>query len=55
MRQAHSAVVTRILEQEFRDLPLRPTPEPARPTPAPSRRTSDRIRDALLRWLEQEM
>ncbi len=55
MREPHGAVVTRILEQEFRDLPLRPAPEPARPARPPPRRPSDRIREALRRWLEEEL
>jgi hypothetical protein len=38
----------------WRDLQLDPTPQPA-PAPPPEPRAADRIKDALLRWLEEEM
>jgi hypothetical protein len=32
-----------------------PVQEAIRPTPIPVRRAGDRIKDALLRWLEEEL
>jgi hypothetical protein len=50
------AAMTRTLEAQATALPLDPAaerPPPPRPLPAPS--ASDRIRGALLRWLEEEL
>jgi hypothetical protein len=55
MRKHRTSVATRLYDEDFRELPLRPTPEPTRPAPVTVPRTSDRIKDALRRWLEQEM
>jgi hypothetical protein len=47
-----------VLEREataWRDLRLDPPSQPAPPTPLPEPRAADRIKDALLRWLEEEM
>ena len=55
MRDRRTATGT--LEREttaWRDLPLTPPP-PAPATPLPEPRAADRIKDALLRWLEEEM
>jgi hypothetical protein len=54
MAQAQTAVVSRIEEKARTELTLPPPPEPP---PLPARReprTADRIRDALLQWLEEE-
>jgi hypothetical protein len=55
MRKHPTSVATRLEDEDFRELPLRPSPEPHRPLPVRPRSTSDRIKDALRRWLEQEM
>ncbi len=41
--------------EETRELPLRAPETPPLPFPLPRNRASDRIKEALLRWLEQEM
>jgi len=46
---------TRTEEFTPRDLPLRQPSRPPPPPLLPERRPTDRIRDALLRWLEEEM
>lgn len=54
MSKAQTAVLSRVEEQPRRELSL-PTSEA--PAPLPHRReprTADRIRDALLQWLEEE-
>lgn len=54
MAKAQTAVLSRIDEQARPELPLAP---PADPPPFPARReprTAERIRDALLQWLEEE-
>ncbi len=56
MAKALPSISTRTEEFTPRELPLRmPSPEAPRPTPVPVRRPGDRIKDALLRWLEEEM
>jgi hypothetical protein len=55
MRKPLPSISTRTEEFTPRDLPLRP---PSGPPPArirPERRASDRIKEALLRWLEEEL
>jgi len=54
MHKPQSLVTTRTEDPSRRELPLTAPPTP--PLPAlPERRPSDRIREALLRWLEEEM
>ncbi len=55
MQKPLLSVSTRTREFTPRELPLRITPEAPRPNPVPERRTPDRIKDALLRWLEEEL
>ncbi len=55
MAKAQSAVLTRVEEQASR--PQLPLPTSEEPAPLPTRReprTAERIRDALLMWLEEE-
>jgi hypothetical protein len=55
MRKPVPSLSTRTEEFTPRELPL---PEPSVPPPQaslPERRPADRIKDALLRWLEEEM
>jgi hypothetical protein len=50
------AVATRTEEPPTRVLPLETSEvRPPRPTQPPERRAADRIKDALLRWLEEKM
>jgi hypothetical protein len=49
------SVSTRTREFTPQELPLRVNPEAPRARPAPERRPADRIKDALLRWLEEEL
>jgi hypothetical protein len=55
MVKAQSAVVARVDVQPRPQLPLRP-PEPPATTLQPRRepRTAERIKDALLQWLDEE-
>jgi hypothetical protein len=54
MSKAQTAVLARVELQPRPELPLRPPPE-ASAAPSPREpRTADRIRDALLQWLEEE-
>lgn len=56
MRKTLPSISTRTQEFTPRELPLSPaSPEPPRRTPAPRSAASDRIKEALLRWLEEEM
>jgi hypothetical protein len=55
MQQAHRAVAIWKEDEDFRTIPLHPTPEPPRAPPVPARGASARIKDALRRWLDQEM
>jgi hypothetical protein len=54
MRRQAPPVSTRTQEIVRRELPLTDPPAPPPPT-VPERRPADRIKDALLRWLEEEM
>lgn len=55
MRKPSPSIVTRTLEPEARELPLRAPEAPPAPLPLLKHRSADRIKDALLRWLEEEM
>jgi len=57
MREARQlATITWVVEAQACPLPLDPEAErPLPPRPLPAPRTSDRIRAALLRWLEEEL
>jgi hypothetical protein len=58
MRKPLPSLSTRTEEFAPRELPLTPLPapsEPALPIRAGERRPADRIKEALLRWLEEEM
>jgi hypothetical protein len=56
MPKAHPSISTRTEEFTPKELLLRmPEATTPRPTPLPLRRPADRIKDALLRWLEEEM
>jgi len=55
MRKPLPSLSTRTLEFTPRELPL---DEPAEPSPSAAlaeRRPAERIKDALLRWLEEEL
>ena len=55
MRKTQPSLSTRTEEFAPRELPLpAPTPPPTA-TVVEERRPADRIKDALLRWLEEEM
>lgn len=59
MRKPATTTSVAVREQgprAVRELPLDARDTPARPLPAPGARpAADRIKDALLRWLEEEM
>ncbi len=56
MRKPAPTPATRVEEVETtRELPLKVPESPPLPLPLPRNRASDRIKEALLRWLEQEM
>ena len=56
MRKPLPSLSTRTEAFVPRELPLRELPAPPPPAAAlPERRPADRIKDALLRWLEEEM
>ncbi len=55
MRKPHPSVSTRTEEFEPFELPLKQPSEPRRDVILRERRPADRIKDALLRWLEEEM
>ncbi len=54
MRKAKPSVATRTEERASTELPL-PAPALPPPAPLPERRPADRIKEALIRWLEGEM
>ncbi len=54
-KPATSLATTRAAEENARELVLKAPETPPQPLPLPRSRTSDRIKAALLRWLEQEM
>jgi hypothetical protein len=49
------SVSTRTQEFTPRELPLQVPEHPRREAPRTPRRASDRIKEALMRWLEEEM
>ncbi|BDG06691.1 hypothetical protein [Anaeromyxobacter oryzae] len=55
MRKTVPSLSTRTEEFAPRELPLEAPKTPQLPLPRPENRTADRIKDALLRWLEEEM
>jgi hypothetical protein len=57
MGKPRSSLVTRTeeLTPTPRELPLTPPAEPPLPVHLRERRPAERIRDALLRWLEEEL
>ncbi len=56
MRKSLPSVATRTEEPERCELALPPPAEPPRPATILDRRpAADRIKDALLRWLEEEL
>ena len=56
MRKTHTSVAVRVRGQESWELPLRFSAEPPLPSPLPRRRRpSTGWKDALLRWLDEEM
>ena len=56
MRKPAPSLATRVEEVEMtRELPLKAPETPPMPLPLPRNRASDRIKEALLRWFEQEM
>jgi hypothetical protein len=55
MQKALLSISKRTREFTPQELPLRVTPEPPRPSAVPERRPADRIKEALRRWLEEEL
>lgn len=55
MRKPAPSLATRVEEVESRELVLKAPEAPPQPLPLPRNRASDRIKEALLRWLEKEM
>lgn len=55
--QPAARTATSTLEVQARSIPIAPPPEqqPPPPTPQPRLRATDRIREALQRWLEEDM
>lgn len=54
MRKPQPSLSTRTDEFSPRELPLTAPALPP-PAPLPDRRPADKIKDALLRWLEEEL
>jgi hypothetical protein len=54
MRKPQPSQVTRTEELSIPDLPLRMPAVPP-PLPLPERHPADKIKEALLRWLEEEL
>ncbi|GAO02790.1 hypothetical protein [Anaeromyxobacter sp. PSR-1] len=54
MRKTAQLLATRTEQAPPPELPLR-APEAPPPAPLPRNRPADRIKDALLRWLEEEL
>ena len=52
---SQTSISTRTEEFTPRELPLKVPENPPRQAPRPPRRPADRIKEALLRWLEEEM
>jgi hypothetical protein len=55
MHKQATSLGTRTAEEDSRELVLKAPETPPQPLPLPRSRASDRIKAALLRWLEQEM
>ncbi len=55
MGKPRGTAVTRAEELAPRELPLPPPADRPLPVVVPERRPADRIKEALLRWLEEEM
>jgi hypothetical protein len=55
MRKLSVSLSTRTQEFTPRELPLEVPENPPPQTRRPPRRAADRIKEALLRWLEEEM
>jgi len=55
MRKPAPSISTRTEEFAPRELPLRAPQDPPRSTVAIEPRAADKIKDALLRWLEEEL
>jgi hypothetical protein len=55
MRKTVPSLSTRTEEFAPRELPLETPSAPEHLVPRPENRTADRIKDALLRWLEEEL
>jgi hypothetical protein len=55
MRKPLPSHSTRTAEFTPRDLPLPASDHAAPPSAVPERRPADRIKEALLRWLEEEL
>ncbi len=55
MRKPLPSLSTRTEEFSPRELPLPALTDPPPSAAAPERRPADRIKEALLRWLEEEM
>ncbi|WP_242344931.1 hypothetical protein [Anaeromyxobacter terrae] len=54
-QSSQASISTRTQEFTPRELPLKVPENPPRQAPRPPRRPADRIKEALLRWLEEEM
>ncbi len=55
MRKPLPSLSTRTQELKPRELPLDIPSDPPRPAPPRERPAADRIKSALLRWLEEEL
>jgi hypothetical protein len=55
MRKPLPSLSTRTEEFSPCELPLKASDEPPRREPLPPSRPADRIKEALLRWLEEEL
>lgn len=56
MRKPLASLITRTEDLRRRELPLSPPADrPPLPIVLPERHPADRIKEALLRWLEEEM
>jgi hypothetical protein len=54
MAKSQTAVLARIEAEPRPELPLHPSDAPAPASPRRERKPAERIRDALLQWLEEE-
>ena len=55
MRSPHPSISTRTRDFTPRELTLLPAAEPPPRAPVPESRAADHIKEALRRWLEEEM